>query len=92
MPLQPEAGGSPIEFPCDFPVKVFGEDTPEFAAVVFSIVSAHVPGLQKSAVTRNTSKKGRYVAITITFTASARDQLDLIYRELTAEPLVLMAL
>ena len=91
MPLQPESE-SPLEFPCDFPVKVFGEDTPEFAALVFNTVSAHVPGLQKSNVTRNTSKKGRYVAITITFTATSRDQLDRIYRELSADPLVLMAL
>lgn len=81
-----------LEFPCDFPVKVFGEDTPEFHRLVFETVRAHVPGLEPSAVTRHTSSKGRYVSLTITFTATSKEQLDQIYRGLTAQPLVLMAL
>lgn len=81
-----------LEFPCEFPVKVFGKDTEEFERVVFEAISAHVPGLQANAVTRNESSKGNYVALTVTFTATSKQQLDDIYRGLTSQPLVLMAL
>lgn len=81
-----------LEFPCEFPVKVFGKDSAEFERVVFEAISTHVPGLQPDAVTRHASSKGNYVALTVTFTATSKLQLDSIYRELTSQPLVLMAL
>jgi putative lipoic acid-binding regulatory protein len=88
-PLSPD---SPLQFPCSFPLKAFGEDTPEFAASVREIVARHVPGLGDAAFSRRQSREGRYVSITVTFTAESREQLDAIYRELSENPRVLMAL
>ena len=79
-------------YPCDFSIKVFGMAKDEFEVNVFSIIRKHIPSLRENAIQHRTSKEGKYLALTITFQASSREQLDAIYRDLTASPYVLMAL
>lgn len=81
-----------LEFPCAFPIKVMGRATDAFEEEVIRIFRAHVPDLNKQAVTRRHSSKENYTALTVTITATSKSQLDNIYRELTASELVLMAL
>jgi putative lipoic acid-binding regulatory protein len=38
------------------------------------------------------SKGGKYLSLTVTLTATSREQLDALYRELNAHELVLMTL
>lgn len=81
-----------IQFPCEFPVKVMGRNAPEFEAAVLEIFNRHVSDLGEGAVRSRPSKNGNYLALTISITAQSQQQLDNIYRELSAHELVTMAL
>jgi putative lipoic acid-binding regulatory protein len=81
-----------MQFPCEFPLKVFGLNDDGFEAIVLELVAAHCPKSTEFKVTRNESKKGKYQSLTITFTAHSRAQLDDIYRSLTASEHVVMSL
>ncbi len=81
-----------LEFPLTFPLKAIGKDTGEFEAIVVEIIRRHVPDLREEAVTTRPSAGGKYIAVTATFVAQSREQLDALYRELSANELVLMLL
>ncbi len=81
-----------LTFPCQFPIKVFGEQSDAFEETIYSIIHAHVPDLTEGAIKARPSKGGKYLAITVTIQAQSQDQLDAIYRDLTASELVVMAL
>lgn len=81
-----------LKFPCDFSIKAFGVASDEFESSVITIIRKHVAELRENALRTRLSKDGKYLAITITIHVNSREQLDNIYRELSAHPLVLMAL
>jgi uncharacterized protein len=81
-----------FEFPCDFPIKMMGRDTPEFRDIARSLVEKHTGRLDDDAVRTSLSRNGRFVSVTVTFSAQSREQLDTIYREVTAHEAVLIAL
>ncbi len=80
-----------MKFPCSFPVKVMGLNAPGFAEAVFSVFERHMSRDQFSWSDR-TSSGSNYLSLTVTFTASSREQLDALYRDLNSHPLVLMTL
>lgn len=81
-----------LTFPCLFPIKVMGRAEGDFDALVVDLVRRHVAGLAEQAVRRRPSANGAYVSVTVTIEAQSREQLDAVYRELTAEARVLMVL
>lgn len=81
-----------MEFPCEFPLKVFGLNKPEFEQIVIDLLQVHCPESTCFQVTRNESKKGKYQSLTITFTAQSRQQMDDIYQSLTDSEHVVMSL
>jgi putative lipoic acid-binding regulatory protein len=81
-----------LTFPCEFVLKVFGLASAEFETAVVMIVRKHVPHFGENAIQTRPSKDGKYNALSITFTAESREQLDALYRELTSNPQVLMVL
>lgn len=81
-----------LEFPCDFPVKAFGNDTGDFEAVVVALVREHAPGVVIETVHSRSSRAGTYRSVTVNVRAYNRGQLDAIYHALTADTRVLMAL
>lgn len=81
-----------FEFPCEFPVKAFGLAGPELAETVLAIVHRHAPEVGPGDLSLRPSGKGRYEAVTVTITARSKEQLDAIYHDLTASPMILMAL
>ena len=91
-PPKEPAGESVMEFPCEFPIKMMGEDTPEFHATVRALVEKHTGPLADNAFNSATSRNGRFVSITVTVMAESRAQLDAIYLDATAHEDVLMAL
>jgi uncharacterized protein len=88
----PDSGESLLEFPCEFPIKAFGEATEDFDLLVVSLVRRHAPDLGEGAVHKRLSAHGRYMSVTVTIRAESRAQLDAIYRDLTREERVVMAL
>ena len=81
-----------LAFPCDFPIKAFGLAANDFDALVVELVRRHAPDLSEGAVSSRLSRQGKYAAVTVTVQATSREQLDAIYRELSACERVLMAL
>jgi len=75
---------SVMEFPCEFPVKVMGANTAEFEAAIVMISRQHIPDLGEGAISSAESRTGKYVSITITFTATSKPQIDNLYRALNA--------
>jgi hypothetical protein len=83
---------SVIDFPCNFPIKIMGRDTPEFRATARSLVESHVGQVSDDAVREAVSRNGSFVSITVTVTATSQQQLDAIYRDVSDHTDVLMAL
>ncbi len=81
-----------LKFPTEFPLKVMGRDTPEFHAVVEGILARHIAPVSELSISRQPSREGRFISLTVTFTARDREQLDALYRELSGHELVLMVL
>jgi len=81
-----------LEFPCQFPVKVMGNNHDKFENEVVMIVRKHAPDLGEGAVTSKPSRTGKYLAVTVTITATSKSQLDSLYRALNAHPDVKMML
>ncbi|MFP4079466.1 MAG: YbeD family protein [Ectothiorhodospira sp.] len=79
-------------FPCTFPVKVMGPAVPEFGQRVREIVRRHVPEVEESDFSSRASRGGRYSAITVIVQAQSREQMDALYRELSACELVTLTL
>jgi uncharacterized protein len=85
-------GDSLQEFPSDFPIKVMGRQRSDLRAITQAIIEKHTGPVEESKVRTRTSSDGNFLALTYTVRASSREQLDEIYRELTACKSVLMAL
>jgi len=81
-----------LEFPCDFPIKIMGERSDDFAQTMVAIVLRHAPDFIAESVEMRASSGGKYLSITCTIRATSKPQLDNLYRELTAHPLVKVAL
>ena len=81
-----------FEFPCQFPIKVMGASDAALKPLVLEIVKKHAPDTSANDITLRPSKKGKYTAVTVTITATSKQQLDSIYIELTACKQILMAL
>jgi hypothetical protein len=83
--------GSLLEFPTLFPLKVMGRHADEFEAFVVAIVQKHAPTSAYEVALRP-SRGGKYLAVTVTFVAESRAQLEAIYQELSTHERVLMTL
>jgi putative lipoic acid-binding regulatory protein len=79
-----------LEFPTAFPIKALGRDEPEFRQTVIELVSAHAQFNLEADVREQTSNKGNFISVTVTFTAESQVQLDTIYQSLHDHELVLM--
>ena len=81
-----------LEFPCDFPIKIMGKAEDTFAEVMLSIVTKHAPDFDATRMELRASSGGNYMSVTCTIVATSKPQLDAIYMDLTAHPMVKVAL
>jgi putative lipoic acid-binding regulatory protein len=88
----PEEPESPLTFPCSFPIKVMGRTQDGFAQAVADVVCRHAPDFDPAALEMRSSKEGNWLSFTATINATSRAQLDDLYRELVAHPMVKMVL
>lgn len=83
---------SPIEYPCDFPLKILGHSQPGFAQAVLAVVKRHAPDFDDATMAMKPSRKGKYLSLTCVIRATSRGQLDALYQELCDLPSVVMVL
>jgi putative lipoic acid-binding regulatory protein len=81
-----------IEYPSQFPIKVMGANVEGFAAAVVSIARQFDPGYDEGTLEVRPSKGSNYVGLTVTITATSREQLDELYRTLSTHPMVKVVL
>ena len=81
-----------IEFPSDFPIKIMGVRSDDFAQLVLEEVLRHDPDFDGGTMEMRPSRKGSYLSLTCTVRATSQRQLDALYRELSAHPLVKVVL
>ena len=90
MHIPPEQ--SLIEYPSAFPIKVMGPHAVGFVDAIVEVARRFDPGFDAATVETRPSKGGNYLGITITVTATSREQLDELYRTLTTHPMVKIVL
>ena len=77
-----------IEFPCEFPIKVMGLDSPDFHASVNEIAEKHDANFSRHETKEKKSSSGKYTSLTLNIHAKDKPQLDNIYQDLTEHELV----
>jgi uncharacterized protein len=81
-----------IEYPSAFPIKVMGAAVEGFEAAIVAVAQRFDPGFDTTRVERRPSAGGKYLGLTITVTATSREQLDELYRTLSTHPMVKVVL
>lgn len=81
-----------IEYPSIFPIKVMGTANDHFVHAMVQIALQFDPGFDASTVELRPSKGGNYLGVTLSVTATSREQLDDLYRALTSHPMVKIVL
>lgn len=88
----PQASATLIEYPSRFPIKVMGKKVEGLVPAVVQIASHFDPGFDPETVELRESKAGNYLGVTITITATSREQIDELYRTLSTHPMVQIVL
>jgi uncharacterized protein len=73
-------------------MKIMGRTQDGFAQLVLDIVLRHVPDFDSASMEMRASRQGNYLSLTCVVNATSREQLDELYRELSAHPQVVMVL
>jgi putative lipoic acid-binding regulatory protein len=81
-----------IEYPSDFPIKIMGVMQDAFAQTMLELVTQFDPSFHAGKMEMRPSSHGKYLALTVTVRATSREQLDNLYRALTAHPMVKVVL
>lgn len=81
-----------IEYPSRFPIKVMGTKVDGLVHAITSIAHQFDPDFDASTVELRESKGGNYLGVTVTITATSREQLDELYRTLSTHPMVKVVL
>ena len=77
-----------IEYPSQFPIKVMGLNVDGYVHAITQIAERFDPTFDATTVELRPSSGNKYLGVTITVTATSREQLDELYRALTTHPLV----
>jgi putative lipoic acid-binding regulatory protein len=81
-----------IAYPSLFPIKVMGEKTDGLVHAITLIALEFDPAFDATTIELRESKGGKYLGVTITVTATSREQLDELYRTLSTHPMVKVVL
>ncbi len=89
-PIPPEQ--SLIEYPSQFPIKVMGANVDGFADTIAELARQFDPGFDSATIEMRPSRNSNFLGLTITITATSREQLDDLYRALSSHPMVKVVL
>lgn len=87
---QPDA--PKIEFPCDYPIKVIGDNGDDFQSLVIDTVRAVAPDLEDGCITLNPSRNGTFVSVRFVIRATGVEQLKVLHEALMATGRVKMVI
>lgn len=81
-----------IEFPCNFPIKIIGKKTSNFATEIIEITRKHFPDTADKDIVYQESQQGNYQSLTITVYTHNKASLDALYLDLTKHSDIKMVL
>jgi len=81
-----------IDYPSSFPIKVMGANVDGFVHAVTEVARRFDPTFDAATVEIRPSSGGKYLGVTVTITATSREQLDELYRTLSTHPMVKVVL
>lgn len=81
-----------IKFPCDFTLKIMGKADSPFETTVLGIIKKHFIHVTEEHIEKRPSKKGNYLALSVTVHAQNKAELDALYLELSQNEHVIMVL
>ncbi len=81
-----------IEYPSRFPIKVMGANVDGFADAMVRVAQQFDPDFDAATLESRPSSGGKYLGLTLTVTATSREQLDELYRTLSTHPMVKVVL
>ena len=85
-------GAPKIEFPCDYPIKIVGENLPDFESTVVAVTRRHAPEVTEERVSVRASRRGNYASVTIVIRATGEPQLKRLHQDLRRHPAVRLVL
>lgn len=96
-PATADTGNDPrkdslIEYPSQFPIKVMGVQAEHLVHEITTIARRFDPSFDASTLELRPSSGGKYLGVTVTVTATSREQLDNLYQAFTSHPLVKVVL
>ncbi len=86
------ASESLIAYPSLFPIKVMGLKVEGLVQALTLVAHQFDPTFNASTIELRESKGGKYLGVTLTVTATSREQLDELYRTLSTHPMVKVVL
>jgi uncharacterized protein len=81
-----------IVYPSQFPIKVMGANVDGFVGAITDLAKKFDPSFDAATVELRASSGAKYMGVTVTVTATSREQLDALYRALSTHPMVKMVL
>lgn len=71
-----------LDFPCDFTFKIMGLSGPTLQDDIVAVVQQHAPGDYRPQ--QRPSSKGKYTSVSISVVVNSKEQIELLYNELSA--------
>ncbi len=78
------AQDSLLTFPCSYVLKIVTTTDINLARSL-AMVKPHVPEIVETDITVKNSREAKYVSFSLNFKAQSQQQLDALYRDLTAQ-------
>jgi putative lipoic acid-binding regulatory protein len=79
-------------YPCQFPIKVIGENTDKLEKIIIKVMSSFGEVIHPDEMAVKHSKNEKYLSITFKIIAKSREHIEQIYSELKAQKEVKMVL
>jgi len=76
-----------IKFPCNFPIKVIGEAHQDFIQIIATLIKEHIHDFIDKKIESKISSEGKFISLTCTIYVTSKQQLDLIYKDLSSHPM-----
>lgn len=81
-----------LKFPCRYVLKITVIAAEMTLETLLAIVKPHVPSIAAADVAVKSSSQGKYVSFSVNFMAQSQEQLDALYRDLTARKEIVFVL
>lgn len=81
-----------IDFPCHFVIKVMGLAEVTFQETMITVIQEHDSQFNAKSIEHRYSASKKYISLSCQVWATSQSQLDSIYRDVSAHPLVKYAI